>query len=33
MMAGLSEIIPELNSTGAPLSVLFLSFIVFSFIG
>lgn len=33
MMTGLSGIISELNSTGAPLSALFLSFIVFSFIG
>lgn len=33
MMTGLGGIISELNSTGAPLSVLFLSFIVFSFIG
>ena len=33
MIASLSGIISELNSTGAPLSALFLSFIVFSFIG
>ena len=33
MMTGLGGIISELNSTGAPLSALFLSFIVFSFIG
>ncbi len=33
MMASLSGIISELNSTGAPLSALFLSFLVFSFIG
>ena len=33
MMTDLSGIISELNSTGAPLSALFLSFIVFSFIG
>lgn len=33
MMTDLSGIISELNSTGTPLSALFLSFIVFSFIG